>query len=79
MTNENLNQNLAQPQRIKSLAGSIAHETRNLLASIKQGCDIIKNCLDEAMEFLDLISTSSTRGLMIYMISHRQKVFQIHL
>jgi len=65
MTNENLNQNLAQIQRIKSLAGSIAHETRNPLASIKQGCDIIKNCLDEAMEFLDLISTSSTRGLMI--------------
>jgi two-component system CAI-1 autoinducer sensor kinase/phosphatase CqsS len=65
MTNENLNPNLAQIQRIKSLAGSIAHETRNPLASIKQGCDIIKNCLDEAMEFLDLISTSSTRGLMI--------------
>lgn len=65
MTNENLNQNLFQIQRIKSLAGSIAHETRNPLASIKQGCDIIKNCLDEAMEFLDLISTSSTRGLMI--------------
>lgn len=65
MTNENLNQNLAQIQRIKSLAGSIAHETRNPLASIRQGCDIIKNCLNEAMEFLDLISTSSTRGLMI--------------
>jgi len=65
MTKENLNANLAQIQRIKSLAGSIAHETRNPLASIKQGCDIIKNCLDEAMEFLDLISTSSTRGLMI--------------
>ena len=55
----------AQIQALKSLAGSIAHETRNPLASIKQGCDIIKNCLDEAMEFLELISTSSTRGIMI--------------
>ena len=65
MPKQNLNSNLARIQNLKALAGSIAHETRNPLASIKQGCDIIKNCLDEAMGFLDLISTSSARGLMV--------------
>lgn len=65
MTKENLNPNLAQIQKIKSLAGSIAHETRNPLSAIKSCCEIVKNNLNEAMEFLDLISTSSTRGLMI--------------
>ena len=65
MTKENLNANLAQIQRIKSLAGSIAHETRNPLSAIKGCCEIVKKNLSEAMEFLDLISTSSTRGLMI--------------
>ncbi len=65
MKNENLNQNLAQIQKVKSLAGSIAHETCNPLSAIKGCCDIIKENLSQAMEFLDLISNSSTRGLMI--------------
>ena len=56
-------------KNIKSLAGSIAHETRNPLSAIKGCCDIIKSNLDEAVEYLDLISISSSRGLsMIDMI-----------
>ena len=54
-----------QIQNLKALAGSIAHETRNPLSAIKGCCEIVKNNLIEAMEFLDLISTSSTRGLMV--------------
>jgi two-component system CAI-1 autoinducer sensor kinase/phosphatase CqsS len=60
-----LNESQVKIQNLKSLAGSIAHETRNPLASIKHGCIIVQNCLNEAMEYLDLISTSSARGLMI--------------
>jgi len=69
MIKENLNPNLDKIQKIKSLAGSIAHETRNPLSAIKGCCDIIKSNLDEAVEYLDLISASSSRGLsMIDMI-----------
>lgn len=50
---------------LKSLAASIAHETRNPLSSIKSCCEIIKNNLDEAVEYLNLIDVSSNRGLMI--------------
>ncbi len=57
--------NADQIKNLKALAGSIAHETRNPLASIQQGCDIVRNCLNKAMEYLDLISTSSNRGLMV--------------
>lgn len=52
-------------ENLKSLAGSIAHETRNPLSAIKGCCDIIKSNLDEAVEYLDLISVSSSRGLSI--------------
>lgn len=56
-------------ENLKSLAGSIAHETRNPLSAIKGCCEIIKNNLDEAVEYLDLISISSSRGLsMVDMI-----------
>ncbi|MDB2550817.1 hypothetical protein N9X24_03025 [Rickettsiales bacterium] len=58
MSKEHLN-------NIKSLAGSIAHETRNSLSAIRTASDIIKNNLDEAIEYLDLISISSSRGLFI--------------
>jgi two-component system CAI-1 autoinducer sensor kinase/phosphatase CqsS len=52
-------------KNLKSLAGSIAHETRNPLSAIKGCCDIIKDNLTQAQEFIDLISTSSSRGLSI--------------
>jgi signal transduction histidine kinase len=50
---------------LKSLAGSIAHETRNPLSSIKSACELVKENLEDAMELLDLISICSSRGLMI--------------
>ena len=56
-------------ENLRALAGSIAHETRNPLSAIKGCCDIIKSNLDEAAEYLDLISVSSSRGLsMVDMI-----------
>ena len=58
MSKEHLN-------NIKSLAGSIAHETRNSLSAIRTASDIIKNNLDEAIEYLDLISISSSHGLSV--------------
>lgn len=63
MTKENLNSNLDKIRNLKSLAGSIAHETRNPLSAIKGCCDIIKDNLTQAQEFLELISVSSSRGL----------------
>jgi signal transduction histidine kinase len=68
MTNENFN-SIDQIKNLKSLAGSIAHETRNPLSAIRFACELIKTNLSEAVEYLDLISTSSVRGLsMIDMI-----------
>jgi signal transduction histidine kinase len=52
-------------ENLKSLAGSIAHETRNPLSAIKGACEVVKDNLNQAMEFLDLISISSNRGLSI--------------
>jgi len=63
MSKQNPNSN--QINNLKSLAGSIAHETRNPLSAIKSACEIIKSNLDEALEFLDLISISANRGLGI--------------
>ena len=61
--------NSDQIKNLKALAGSIAHETRNPLSAIKGCCELIKSNLDEAIEYLDLISISSSRGLsMIDMI-----------
>ena len=45
------------------------HETRNPLSAIKGCCELVKNNLNEAIEFIDLISISSNRGLaMVDMI-----------
>ncbi len=56
-------------QQVKSLAGSIAHETRNPLAGIKGCCDLMKTNLQELIEYVDLIADSSNQGLaMIDMI-----------
>jgi signal transduction histidine kinase len=54
-----------QIQSLKSLAGSIAHETRNPLSAIKNACEIIKENMNQAIEFIDLISICANRGLMI--------------
>jgi two-component system, CAI-1 autoinducer sensor kinase/phosphatase CqsS len=52
-------------ENLKSLAGSIAHETRNPLSAIRGCCEIVKDNLNQAIEFIDLISISSNRGLSI--------------
>ncbi|MFT5703949.1 MAG: signal transduction histidine kinase [Rickettsiales bacterium] len=65
MTNKNFITNLQQINQLKSLAGSIAHETRNPLSAINSACEIVRKNLEEAMEFLDLMSSSSSKGLVI--------------
>jgi signal transduction histidine kinase len=56
-------------EQVKSLAGSIAHETRNPLAGIKGCCELMKENLNQLIEYVDLIADSSTQGLaMIDMI-----------
>jgi two-component system, CAI-1 autoinducer sensor kinase/phosphatase CqsS len=45
------------------LAGSIAHETRNPLAGIKGCCELMKNNLNELIEYIDLVADSSSQGL----------------
>lgn len=65
MINENINSNFNQIQNIKSLAGSIAHETRNPLSAIRSASELIRDNLTQAIELLDLISISSSRGLSI--------------
>ena len=57
--------NFNQIQNIKSLAGSIAHETRNPLSAIRSASELIRDNLTQAIEFIDLISISSARGLSI--------------
>jgi len=64
-----INKNLDKLNQIKSLAGSIAHETRNPLAGIKGCCDLMKDNLNQLIEYVDLVSDSSAQGLaMIDMI-----------
>tara|TARA_Y100000389_G_scaffold197700_1_gene232793 strand:+ start:302 stop:580 length:279 start_codon:yes stop_codon:yes gene_type:complete len=64
-----IDKNLAKIDQVKSLTGSIAHETRNPLAGIKGCCDLMKTNLQELIEYVDLVADSSTQGLaMIDMI-----------
>ena len=59
------NINIAKIDQLKSLAFSIAHETRNPLSAIKGCCENVQDNLNQALEFLKLMETSSLRGLMI--------------
>jgi signal transduction histidine kinase len=64
-----IDKNLDKINQVKSLAFSIAHETRNPLAGIKGCCELMKNNLNELIEYIDLIYDSSSQGLaMIDMI-----------
>jgi two-component system, CAI-1 autoinducer sensor kinase/phosphatase CqsS len=55
--------------QVKSLAFSIAHETRNPLAGIKGCCELMKSSLNELIEYIDLVADSSNQGLaMVDMI-----------
>jgi signal transduction histidine kinase len=64
-----IDKNLAKIDQVKSLAFSIAHETRNPLAGIKGCCELMKNNLNGLIEYIDLMHDSSSQGLaMIDMI-----------
>jgi signal transduction histidine kinase len=64
-----IDKNLGKVEQVKSLAFSIAHETRNPLAGIKGCCELMKNNLNQLIEYIDLIYDSSSQGLaMIDMI-----------
>ena len=64
-----IDKNLAKIDQVKSLAFSIAHETRNPLAGIKGCCELMKDNLNQLIEYIDLIYDSSSQGLaMIDMI-----------
>ena len=52
-------------QNLKSLAFSIAHETRNPLTAIQGCCNIIKDNLTQAMEFVEMVVVASNRGLSV--------------
>ncbi|MDA9818159.1 HAMP domain-containing histidine kinase [Flavobacteriaceae bacterium] len=58
-----IDKNLAKIDQVKSLAFSIAHETRNPLAGIKGCCELMKNNLNELIEYIDLMHDSSSQGL----------------
>ncbi len=64
-----IDKNLDKVNQVKSLAFSIAHETRNPLAGIKGCCELMKDNLNQLIEYIDLIYDSSSQGLaMIDMI-----------
>jgi len=64
-----IDKNLDKVNQVKSLAFSIAHETRNPLAGIKGCCELMKDNLNQLIEYIDLIYNSSNQGLaMIDMI-----------
>jgi signal transduction histidine kinase len=64
-----IDKNHAKIEQVKSLAGSIAHETRNPLAGIKGCCELMKDNLNQLIEYVDLMHDSSSQGLaMIDMI-----------
>jgi nitrogen-specific signal transduction histidine kinase len=54
-----IDKNLDKVNQVKSLAFSIAHETRNPLAGIKGCCELMRNSLNEMIEYVDLVADSS--------------------
>ena len=58
-----IDKNLDKVNQVKSLAFSIAHETRNPLAGIKGCCELMKDNLNQLIEYIDLIYDSSSQGL----------------
>jgi len=68
-TNPKPNLNMTQNpqtkiQTLKSLTTSITLETKDQLCGIKSACDIIRDNLDDAIRFIELITLSSSRGLL---------------
>ena len=60
-----IDKNLDKVNQVKSFAFSIAHETRNPLAGIKGCCELMKDNLNQLIEYIDLIYDSSSQGLAI--------------
>ena len=58
-----IDKNLDKVNQTKSLAFSIAHETRNPLAGINGCCELMKDSLTQLIEYVDLIYDSSSQGL----------------
>jgi len=50
---------------LKSLAFSIAHESRNSLGGISQICDLMKENISQLNEFFDLVKTTANRSLQV--------------
>lgn len=51
--------------KLKSLAFSIAHEVQNPLFAIRGACEIVKNNINESLEYVDLAIASANRSLQI--------------
>ncbi len=51
--------------QLKSLAFSIAHESRNSLGGISQICDLMKDNISQLNEFFDLVKTTANRSLQV--------------
>jgi len=54
-----------QNNQLKSLAFSIAHESRNSLGGISQICDLMKENISQLNEFFDLVKTTANRSLQV--------------
>jgi len=57
-----IDKNLDKVNQVKSLAFSIAHETRNRLEGIKGCCELMKDNLNQLIEYVDLIYDYSSKG-----------------
>ena len=54
-----------QTKDLESLSFSIAHEIKSPLSAIKNCCQIIHNNMRENLELIELMSSVSSRGLLL--------------
>jgi len=70
-------QNNQTINQLKSLVSFIAHESRNSVAVIKGSCEIVKENLDEMIQFVDLMQITANRGLLINEMILILRIFQL--